>query len=123
MVLVKHAANEPWQVDYRAGRDNVRIASLASLSITTNAQGKPLQEPLQLLIGGVSGLANRGEVTAYVRDDETGDWEKSVITQSSDVNPIALEATSVSRPIIVGEQSRQFEPRSRLSIQRSQPAR
>ena len=81
MVLVKEKADEPWQVDFNAGRRSVRIAALTSLEITTDGQGRRLNQPIHLLAGGVSGFEYPGEVTVFIRNDATGDWEKSVVTR------------------------------------------
>ena len=79
MVLVKEGAEEPWKVDFDAGRNSVRIASLTSMTITTDAAGNPLEPPVSLLAGGVSGFQHPGEFTVFTRNDATGNWEKSVV--------------------------------------------
>lgn len=78
-VLVKKSANTPWEVDAYFGARNVRVAVLASLTVTTDAEGTPLAEPVQLLVAGASGFENPGEITVFVRDAATEEWVKSVV--------------------------------------------
>jgi acetyl esterase/lipase len=78
-VLVKKSANAPWEVDAYFGVRNVRVAVLASLTVTTDAEGAPLAEPVRLLMAGASGFENAGEITVFVRDDAAEEWVKSVV--------------------------------------------
>ncbi|MEI7809556.1 MAG: hypothetical protein WCJ07_13845, partial [Verrucomicrobiota bacterium] len=78
-VLVKESANAPWEVDAYFGPRNVLVACLASLTLTTDGSGKALDQPVNLLMAGVSGLENPGEITVFVRDDAKGEWVKSVV--------------------------------------------
>ncbi|MEM9281585.1 MAG: sulfatase-like hydrolase/transferase [Verrucomicrobiota bacterium] len=80
MVLVKEDAESSWQVDFNAGKNSVRIAALSSMEITTDGEGNPLDTPVFLLAGGVSGFEHPGEVTVFTRNDDTESWEKSVVT-------------------------------------------
>ena len=57
----------------------MRIASLTSMTITTDGSGNLLEPPVSLLAGGVSGFQHPGEFTVFTRNDATGDWEKSVV--------------------------------------------
>ncbi len=78
-VLMKKSANAPWEVDAYFGARNIRVAVLASLTLTTDAEGRPLAEPARLLMAGASGFENAGEITVFVRDDAAGEWVKSVV--------------------------------------------
>ena len=82
-VLVKTAADAAWSVDLEGGARNVRIASLASIELSTDGQGRPLEEPVQLLMAGVGGFGNRDETSVYVRDDSTGSWDRSVVARGA----------------------------------------
>lgn len=81
-VLVKPAADAPWEVDVQFARPeppSVRVAVLASLTFATDAAGKALARPVSLLIAGGSIFEARTESAVFVRDDAAGTWVKSII--------------------------------------------
>lgn len=83
-VLVKSAADAPWEVDVQFARPDppsVRVAVLASLTFATDAAGKALARPVSLLVAGGSIFETRSESAVFVRDDATGKWVKSIIAQ------------------------------------------
>ena len=81
-VLVKKAHDAPWEVDTAFGPKNVRAAVMASLTFTTDKDGKPLAKPVTMLLAGVNGFEDRDKVTVYSRNDDTGKWEKSIVVEN-----------------------------------------
>ena len=73
-MVVKESAASPWHVDANFGRDTVRTEGLTSATLTTDASGAPLHEPVPMLVAGPSGL---GVTSAWTRDDATGEWAQS----------------------------------------------
>ena len=80
-VLVKRSAAAPWEVDVQFAPPSVRVAVLASLTFTTDAQGRKLDKPVGLLVAGGSIVESRTEMAVFIRDDVTGKWVKSVLAE------------------------------------------
>lgn len=51
-VLVKSSASGEWRQDVDFGREYLTVESLASVSFTTDADGVPLAEPVNMLLAG-----------------------------------------------------------------------
>jgi hypothetical protein len=79
-VLVKTAANQPWQVDRSWGSDYDSIESMASVTFTTDAKGKPLQKPETLLLVGPDRKPGAKITDVWSRNNVTGSWTKMVIS-------------------------------------------
>jgi len=79
-VLVKPSAGAPWEVDACFGPPSVRVAVLASLTFSTDAEGAELADPVTLLVAGGSLYESTDEIAVFIRDDQTGRWAKSVLT-------------------------------------------
>jgi endo-1,4-beta-xylanase len=83
-VLRKDAPGAPWVVDHTFGRTCMRVEALISFAFTTDRHGKPLAEPVRLLIASPSELTGAaGGSSVFVRNDTTGQWERSRITDGS----------------------------------------
>jgi hypothetical protein len=78
-VLVRPSASAPWEVDTYFPPPSLRVAVLASLTLTNDGQGKPLAKPLSLLVAGGSLFESPNETAVFVRDDATGKWIKSLL--------------------------------------------
>ncbi len=80
-VLVKDRPNAPWRVDVSFGANYLRTEALASITLTTDGQGKPLDPPASLLLAGPSDVTVDHErtISAWVRDDYTNTWTESPI--------------------------------------------
>jgi hypothetical protein len=107
-VLVKKSASAPWEVDVQFAPPSVRVAVLASLTLTIDAQGRKLDKPVTLLVAGGSVFESRDEVAVFIRDDEAGKWTKSVIAPRAarDIGEVRLlhvhrdRVTGVDRLIV-----------------------
>lgn len=100
-VAVKKSADAAWELDHNFGKQTGRAASLASIRFTTDAAGKPLAEPVSLLLAGVGGRQTPGKVVVWARDDESGRWVETFAgehsgTASPEVRVIASHIDSLT---------------------------
>jgi hypothetical protein len=72
-ILRKDSANGDWVVDLNMGQTYGIVKLLNSVTFTTDAQGNPLNPPVNLLVA--SGYHN--PLTTWTRDDQTGTWTES----------------------------------------------
>jgi len=80
-VLVKKSADSPWEVDFEAGSEFVRLGSLHSVTFTTDAQGHKLDRPVSVLIAGTGAWRSQPTgVVVFSRNDGTRTWTKSVLS-------------------------------------------
>jgi arylformamidase len=79
MIVVKPAAGEPWRVDHAFGETVVRAEFLGSMRFTTDAAGKRLPTPVDLLVAGISPALPR-VVAVAVRDDARGEWTRQTLS-------------------------------------------
>ena len=69
-----------WEVDLDMGPTHLRPEILKSITFITDGKGNVLKEPVNLLIASAFSPQQGGtEVNFFVRDDKTGQWEKSKI--------------------------------------------
>lgn len=101
-VLVKRSAASPWEVDVQFHPRNVRVPVLASLTFTTDAAGKPLDPPVNLLMSGSGSFEHPGQFTAQVRDDAKETWMASIIAPSQGVRSFELRQLFVHRDRVTG---------------------
>ncbi len=71
---VDHAFDE-WMPDGRAR--NLAIAAMVEAKFTTDGRGKPLANPVSILLASTWDLT--GEVEIFARDDATGDWTAEML--------------------------------------------
>ncbi|MEM6917175.1 MAG: alpha/beta hydrolase, partial [Verrucomicrobiota bacterium] len=84
-ILRKDGPDTGWQLD-RNFPGAVRINAMKSVTFTLDANGTDLVEPVRLLVAD-AGLANSrslGPLSCYVRDDESGEWAESSISDETD---------------------------------------
>jgi hypothetical protein len=81
----------------------VRVAVLASLTLTTDGQGKRLAKPVSLLVAGGSLFESANETAVFVRDDVTGKWVKSVIAGRGARDRGEVRLLKVHRDKVTGE--------------------
>ena len=80
-ILVKKSAHGPWELDFEAGSEFVRLGSLHSVTFTTDAQGHKLDRPVSVLIAGTGAWRSQPTgVVVFSRNDGTGKWTKSVLS-------------------------------------------
>jgi poly(A) polymerase len=73
-----------WEVDLEMGPQHLRPEILKSVTFTKDGKGKALKEPVNLLIASAYSPRQGGtEVNFFVRDDNSGKWEKSTIVSST----------------------------------------
>ncbi len=101
-VLVKRSAAAPWEVDVQFHPRNVRVPVLASLTFTTDAAGKTLDPPVNLLMSGSGSFEHPGQFTVQVRDDAKETWTASLIAPSQGVRSFELRQLFVHRDRITG---------------------
>lgn len=88
-ILVKRSAASAWETDSDWPAVSGRVTALASVTLGTGRDGRPLASPVNLLVAAASRQPGAGEVRLYVRDDALGRWLPSRIASSG--------ATSVDR--------------------------
>ena len=78
-VLRKDAPDAGWTVDRSWGKAYWRVNAMLPVTFTTDVEGRPLAEPLSLLLAAIGGLGHDAKATIWVRDDGTGGWTESVV--------------------------------------------
>ena len=73
-ILRLDGPNGQWQVDLQMGPYYPRAESLRSVTFTTDGNGNPLPQPVNLLVAGAwsNNYYNAAMATLFVRDDSTG---------------------------------------------------
>lgn len=72
--------NGKWEVDLELGPNNLRAENLKSVTFGTDGAGNSLERPVTLLIAtAYSPNANGADINVFVRDDDAGTWEKTVL--------------------------------------------
>jgi hypothetical protein len=81
-VLCKDGASAEWRVDAAFGPEYLRVEALAVLRFSTDAAGRPLPAPVEMLAAG-PGDIRRGArfATAWTRGEVTGAWTPSLVAQ------------------------------------------
>ncbi len=76
-----------WQVDLELGPNNLRAENLKSVTFTTDGKGNKLETPVNLLVAtAYSSNSHGADINVFVRDDETGHWEKNVLLTGTGEN-------------------------------------
>jgi hypothetical protein len=81
-VLRKSSSQSEWQVDASFGKRYLRTDCLEVIRFTQDANGKPLPQPVEMLVAGIwdnGALDGRRErfITIATRNDATGEWTLS----------------------------------------------
>ena len=81
-ILRLDAPNGQWQVDLQMGPYYPRAESLRSVTFTTDGNGNPLAQPVNLLVAGAwsNNYYNAATATLFVRDDTAGKWTWTTVT-------------------------------------------
>jgi len=77
--------NGAWSLDFSLGLWFVQVEALTSVTFTTDSSGDDLLNPVTRLIAA-SHTSN--EATVWIRDDNTGDWERKVIFSNADMGTV-----------------------------------
>jgi acetyl esterase/lipase len=83
-ILVKRGPKEPWEVE-RNFPGALRINAMEPVTFTTDQAGKPLPEPVTLLLAdaALATVRDVGPLSVWVRDDERSTWIESPVTSSA----------------------------------------
>jgi len=75
-----------WEVDLEQGPHHLRPEIIKSVTFTTDGDGNKLKEPVNLLVAS-SYRWRQGvfDITVFVRDDETGQWERITLVKGTGV--------------------------------------
>ena len=94
-VLRLDSTDSSWQVDLDTGKSNglgleyMKGNVLRSVTFTRNGSGEILSEPENLLVmASGSNFEKGGAVSAWVRDDDSGDWNHTLVRHGSSVGGI-----------------------------------
>ncbi len=78
-VLVLDSPNGRWEVDLAMGPRHLRATVLESITFTTDSRGKPLPEPVKLLVAASDIQSGHRETHIWTRDDEKGTWTRTTL--------------------------------------------
>jgi hypothetical protein len=83
-ILVKDSANGYWRIDYKGGNKFVRFPIIRSVRFTSDGSGKPLANPVPVLVCGTGAWRSWKPDGVYVmsRNDNTGQWHQSKISDN-----------------------------------------
>ena len=94
-VLRLDSTDSFWQVDLDTGKSNglgleyMKGNVLRSVTFTRNGSGEILSEPENILVMAAgSNFEKGGAVSAWVRDDDSGDWNHTLVRHGSSVGGI-----------------------------------
>lgn len=94
-VLRLDSSDGRWQVDLDTGRSNglglgyMKGNILKSVTFTRDADGHPLPEPRHVLVMAAGANFERGgAVSAWVRDDESGQWHHTLVRHGSSLGGV-----------------------------------
>jgi len=78
-VLVLDSRDGTWKVDLALGPKHLRVTALESVTFTTDAEGKGLAAPVNLLLAASDIQRGDGESNIWTRDDESNSWVKTTL--------------------------------------------
>ena len=84
-VIVLDSPEGEWRVDLALGRGHLRVTALKSVTFATDANGKPLNKPANLLLAASDIQAGKRESNIWTRNDETGKWAKTILPAGHDL--------------------------------------
>jgi len=95
-----------WVVDLELGRQFLRPEILKSVTFATDGAGKPLDQPVNLLLSAAfSPRPGNVEVALFTRDDATGKWAKSIVyagPKAKEQGEFSVRAMCVHRDKVTG---------------------
>ncbi len=78
-VIVLDSPDDNWRVDLALGPGHLRVTALKSVTFTTDAEGKPLNKPVNLLLAASDIQAGKRESNIWTRDDDNNTWAKTTL--------------------------------------------
>jgi len=82
-VLVLDSRDGTWKVDLALGPGHLRVTALQSVTFTTDARGKPLAPPVNLLLAASDIQSGTRESNIWTRDDDRNTWVKTTLKGDS----------------------------------------
>ena len=78
-VLVLDSPHGSWKVDLALGPEHLRVTALKSVTFTTDADGKALAAPVNLLLAASDIQRGHRESNIWTRDDDSNTWVKTTL--------------------------------------------
>ena len=78
-VIVLDSSDGDWRVDLAMGPAHLRVTALKSVTFATDAEGKPLNKPVNLLLAASDIQAGKRESNIWTRDDDNHTWTKTTL--------------------------------------------
>ena len=78
-VLVLDSPHGTWKVDLALGPGHLRVTALKSVTFRTDAEGKPLTAPVNLLLAASDIQGGNRESNIWTRDDNSNTWVKTTL--------------------------------------------
>lgn len=88
-VLVLDAPGGDWRVDLALGPRHLRVTVLESVTFATDGAGRPLPDPMNLLLVGSDSYVRPVQSHIWTRDDDRGTWTRTTL----DGDPEARRST------------------------------
>jgi hypothetical protein len=78
-VLVLDSPGATWKVDLALGPEHLRVTALESVTFTTDADGKALAAPVNLLLTASDIQRGHLESNIWTRDDDSNTWARTTL--------------------------------------------
>ncbi|MHC4098924.1 MAG: hypothetical protein ACYSUY_18645, partial [Planctomycetota bacterium] len=78
-VLVLDSPDATWKVDLALGAGHLRVTALESVTFTTDADGKALPTPVNLLLAASDIQRGHLESNIWTRDDDSNTWIRTTL--------------------------------------------
>ncbi|MHC4654347.1 MAG: hypothetical protein ACYS91_04920 [Planctomycetota bacterium] len=78
-VLVLDSPDATWKVDLALGLGHLRVTALESVTFTTDADGKALPAPVNLLLAASDIQRGNRKSNIWTRDDDSNTWVKTTL--------------------------------------------
>ena len=78
-VLVLDSPDATWKVDLALGPQHLRVTALESVTFTTDADGKALATPVNLLLAASDIQRGHRESNIWTRNDDSNTWVKTTL--------------------------------------------
>jgi hypothetical protein len=82
-VLVLDSPDATWKVDLALGPGHLRVTALESVTFTTDADGKALAAPVNILLAASDIQRGHLESNIWTRDDDNNTWARTTLQAGS----------------------------------------
>ena len=100
-VLVKHAVNADWELDFCFGPNYGTTKILRSVTFTTDRHGRKLSAPVSLLVADATRWRPPYDVGIWTRDDASNKWTRTIIAPEQQSNSVYTKGFSTEVRMIV----------------------